>query len=54
MLKSAMDGKIGRVTIKVREKLGNWELWQSGALASVWHLERVSSFGKGEDVLPWC
>ncbi|CAL2249709.1 unnamed protein product [Prunus armeniaca] len=62
MLKSAMSGKFGRVTVKdfvqvavvvtrvLEIKFGSWELWQSGALAGVWHLGRVSSFGRGEGV----
>ncbi|KAI5327460.1 hypothetical protein L3X38_026856 [Prunus dulcis] len=29
-------------------RFGNWELQQSGASAGVWHLGRVSSFGKEE------
>lgn len=43
--------QVAVVVTRVMEiRFGNWELQQSGASAGVWHLGRVSSFGRGEDV----
>ncbi|KAI5323198.1 hypothetical protein L3X38_032270 [Prunus dulcis] len=38
------------VTRFLEIRIGSWELRQSGASAGVWHLRRLSSFGRGEGV----
>ncbi|CAL2227796.1 unnamed protein product [Prunus armeniaca] len=64
MLKSAKINNFGIVTVKVRQfvqvavvvtcvleiKFGSWDLRQLGASAGAWHLGRMSSFGREEDV----